>query len=725
MSVKTIPLGDMHSGRQTVLVETENEKYIFKPRDYKTEEAFTHFCSKIAEMGLCAFSRPAAVIEILENGHTQAVEENIITDDKGVSLYYKRAGMLLFFCYLFSSSDMHCENIIASGDMPVVIDLETLLSGRVSRAVKGYNLSRSVMCSHLICNFINAGGRAVDVSGLSGRISELANVPHTKNGRVFLWDRYREFLRGFTDAYNFTLLHKPEISSLINVFSKCKFRQILRPTETYRKISDALKRVGEDKKRDTAYTLLSRAYKRDKDPDRLKAVADLLKFEVDSVIKGEIPLFYTLGDGLDIFAEDMQVLNNYLEMSPVNYAQKRLEELSAADLKRQSKIIELAVSASAPLGEKNNVNINTDTLAAGEISARAVINSAVDMLPSVFCGLFTDRSGNVNFTSAGFSLYDGLVGIMCMLAAVYRKTGREAYQDVLMRCFDSFCAGVLNGGSEILLTDSNASLENGIGGMISGLRHAFELTGDKCFFDAALTLIKRIRLCDTEYSTDYLGGIGALPVVLDKFKDHIDNGIFDRLYAVFDGAQAQNTGVAHGASGILLSFSAINTNILSNTLDKSMLSVVKWENSKYCEETGNWYDLRDATKKGFMSGWCSGAPGIGMARKAVLSQGVSGELKAICEQDIARSIGFLERETPTKRDTLCCGSAARIMAASRLSVRVDGIYNALVLAEQTGRLRVFHCADTNDINVSLMQGLSGVAYALSMYNDRLGGGMLI
>ena len=42
--------------------------------------------------------------------------------------YYVRLGVQLFLAYVLGTKDLHCENIIASGEYPVLIDLEVLLS---------------------------------------------------------------------------------------------------------------------------------------------------------------------------------------------------------------------------------------------------------------------------------------------------------------------------------------------------------------------------------------------------------------------------------------------------------------------------------------------------------------------------------------------------------------------------------------------------------------------
>jgi lantibiotic modifying enzyme len=110
MGIKTTPLGDLHNGRQTCLIQTQTEVYIQKPRSSKNEEAFDLFCRKLTELGVCEFARAPRIIRKGENEHIQSVEKNETTDNIGADLYYKRAGVLLFFAYLLCSNSVLAQH---------------------------------------------------------------------------------------------------------------------------------------------------------------------------------------------------------------------------------------------------------------------------------------------------------------------------------------------------------------------------------------------------------------------------------------------------------------------------------------------------------------------------------------------------------------------------------------------------------------------------------------
>ena len=720
---KVTPLGDLHNGKQTELVQTEKETFIKKPREFKTEVAFSLFCKKLETLGLPCFSRSAKLIEEGDGFHTEAVEKNVLTDDSGIDTYYYRAGVLLCVCYLLGSVDLHCENIIASGDMPVIIDMETLLSGQKRRSSSHYSIADSVLCSHLLCNFTVTSDGAKDVSGFSGVINGLKNIPHTENKKIFPWDKADIILSAFKETYNIIVSNKEAVREALHLFDDCSFRQILRPTQTYNTISEKLSSLSEEKRKQLATELLSYAYKRDVDPERIQKSSLILDEEVRCVVSGEIPLFYTKGNSIDLFLSDKNIFPDFLVASPVDYAIQRLEEFNETDLERQLKIIALAIQASAPLERNKTLHINIGSLTAGEICAKQVTDSAIFSLPSVFCGLEQSKS-SVNFVSSGFSLYSGLCGVMCMYAALYRKTRKNEYYNTLQKCFESFAKIMLSDTPPIKLTDKSSGLGDGITGMVSALLHIHELTALSEFREAAVSLINRISVSEDSYNTDYLNGIGALPVILKRHQIPESDKMCSGFYKEILNTKPFTTGFAHGASGLALSLSALSALGLP-VPDDAISALLSWENSYFTTENGNWQDLRNAPEIGFMSGWCSGAPGIGMARKEMLGLINNINLRSVCEKDIRISAEFIAKETPSKRDSLCCGTASRLMSASRLGIRIDKTFEQLFAAEKENSLRFIHPADTADINISLMQGLSGVAYALAMYGDPSSGGMLL
>ena len=75
-------------------------------------------------------ARPAAGDAVLPRtgyGWTEFIDHSSCVDRQGFPRFFRRAGAWLALFHSFVSVDMHQENIIASGEHPVPIDLEMIL----------------------------------------------------------------------------------------------------------------------------------------------------------------------------------------------------------------------------------------------------------------------------------------------------------------------------------------------------------------------------------------------------------------------------------------------------------------------------------------------------------------------------------------------------------------------------------------------------------------------
>ena len=129
-------LSDPHRGRRSVVALTfaSGRKLVYKPKDMGTEAAYHRLLAWLNERGA---PLPFKVLEVLDrstHGWVEFVEHLPCRDHDEARRYYERAGMLLCLFYVLEGTDCHYENIIASGEYPVLIDTETLMHHR-ARAV--------------------------------------------------------------------------------------------------------------------------------------------------------------------------------------------------------------------------------------------------------------------------------------------------------------------------------------------------------------------------------------------------------------------------------------------------------------------------------------------------------------------------------------------------------------------------------------------------------------
>jgi type 2 lantibiotic biosynthesis protein LanM len=123
-------LSDRHSGGQTVIecVIQTGERIIYKPRGVQAELVFFRFLQWLNSCGLSLNLMDLRVVDRTTHGWVQSVPAAPCRSESEVERFFGRAGMLLAVLHVLAVTDMHCDNLVAFGEHPVVVDLETLLN---------------------------------------------------------------------------------------------------------------------------------------------------------------------------------------------------------------------------------------------------------------------------------------------------------------------------------------------------------------------------------------------------------------------------------------------------------------------------------------------------------------------------------------------------------------------------------------------------------------------
>ena len=122
-------LGDLHNGGHSMhtVVFSDGTRIVYKPKDLRVNVAL---CALVDRLNRAAPPLELRAVRALARdgyGWTEFIEHTPCTDEQGVERYFARAGAWLALSYCLAAGDMHQENIIAAGEHPVLIDVETLL----------------------------------------------------------------------------------------------------------------------------------------------------------------------------------------------------------------------------------------------------------------------------------------------------------------------------------------------------------------------------------------------------------------------------------------------------------------------------------------------------------------------------------------------------------------------------------------------------------------------
>src|SRR5262249_51117927 len=120
--------GDTHRGGQAVHVLTfqSGAKLVYKPRPVAMEQGYYDLVAWLNERG---FAPPMKVIRTPgkgEFGWMQFVAPAPSESETQVQDFFTRMGAHLALAWLLGGTDLHSENVIAHGQHPVPVDLETL-----------------------------------------------------------------------------------------------------------------------------------------------------------------------------------------------------------------------------------------------------------------------------------------------------------------------------------------------------------------------------------------------------------------------------------------------------------------------------------------------------------------------------------------------------------------------------------------------------------------------
>lgn len=719
------PRGDRHGGRQVELVVDGKTAYYRKPRSARTEKALEAFLFSLKQEGFLYVPACERVLaETAAGYHAAVVPHTPAETEADAAAYFRRCGALIFLAYLFGSTDLHEENIIACKDTPVIVDAETLFSAAtVPEQEAQKNLAGSVLRAHLLPNWHVVDGQARLCAGLIADDPKGENMLLLDGQPCYIYDYENEVRAGFCEAYAFALAHRAWFASALDGFAGCECRVLLRPTEVYGRLLRFAQTLPENQRRSALNLLLSAGHEKDMRSDRAAFMEDVTAAEVQALLRGDLPRLTVPFEDRGLWNGDVCVRPDFFARSPAEAVADRLAALCPADLEAQARILSQSIAAVRPLAKKTPVPLCGET--AERTAFRLLESGAVSVLSTRWMQLDCGADGNFYLQSAGYGLYNGSLGILCAYAALYHRTGDADILRALLAHYEPF-AEMLARMRPMNVSDQRASLQSGLGGMLAALLHLYELTEEPRFRADAYSLAALLRPSpDAGCTGDLLGGVAGLALQLPKLPAALAQPLANALLPLLRACRPQLTGAAHGAAGLARALAAAQFSLGSNAADDDILRLLAFEEEHYDAAQQNWRDLRTDDPAAFMRGWCSGAPGIAMSRRRLTELTENPDILACCRRDLARAEEFLTRSPLPKRDCLCCGLSARLTARARLGLPADPAAEGLRERLLTDRLNLLHPFETADRNYGLMQGAAGVIYALATQETELSGGMLL
>ncbi|CAK0779483.1 putative Lantibiotic biosynthesis protein dehydration domain-containing protein [Gammaproteobacteria bacterium] len=349
-------LSDSHEGGRFVisLGFGDERGVVYKPRSLRLEAGFEQLLAWIARQDEQLCLRTPGVIDLGTHGWAERIGHEPCLDAEAVKRYYDRAGMLLCLVHLLEVTDLHWENLIASGEHPMLVDLETLLhprkrlpaeTGSGAEQVAWLRFVHSVRHTGLLPHRDDLGVCFCDSSGLGGvndfdgtmqqsqwreintdRMERaMVQGPLPRHGNRVMLDGVvihpREYVNqvreGFERMYRFVIAHRDALLSPdgpLQPFKDGMARFVFRGTAAYGRVhqhalTPQLLRNGVD--RSLAIEALSRIYLCDEDRP---AIWPLFAAERRAMEQLDVPRFNVSTLSSDLVVDGM-TLTGYFETS--------------------------------------------------------------------------------------------------------------------------------------------------------------------------------------------------------------------------------------------------------------------------------------------------------------------------------------------------------------------------------------------------------------------------
>ena len=266
--------GDTHNHGRAVMVVTFTCGFrtVYKPRSLAIDVHFQALLNWFNGMG---FATPFQTLHVLDretHGWVEFIRHKGCTTEAEMQRFYQRQGAYLALLYAMEATDFHFQNIIAHGEQPILIDLESLFHPQ-RRNFGAHNTTIDDSMRYTVLNIGLLPRRSwakdvedgIDLSGLGAKEGQLTPRPvqywagiGTDELRV---DRKRmamsvglnrpklngkdpdviayhnDVVSGFSSMYQLIMDNRATFLAQLKRFAAAEIRVIVRPTHLYNLIS--------------------------------------------------------------------------------------------------------------------------------------------------------------------------------------------------------------------------------------------------------------------------------------------------------------------------------------------------------------------------------------------------------------------------------------------------------------------------------------------------------
>ncbi|MBN6037605.1 type 2 lanthipeptide synthetase LanM family protein [Amycolatopsis sp. 195334CR] len=371
--------GDLHSGGRSVAVLTfaDGTRLVYKPRPLGLQARFGELLGWFATVLPELAPRGVQVMPRDGYGWAEFVEHAPCATTAEVDRFHRRQGALLALLYVLDATDMHYENLVAAGDQPVLVDVETLFHpGWTPLTTAGPDpalaaLNASVVRTALLPRLLLGEHGSLDVSGVGGQsevdypidvpvwqeagtdrmrlapgrvpVTGARNRPLLRGAAADPLEHREALLAGFRAGYDALAERATELSAEhgpLARFAGEEVRLVVRDTRAYGLLlaeSTHPRHLADGAAREAAFAELAV----DTGHDHLPQLA---AHELAELYTGDIPLFTARVGSREVRTGTGEVLPDLLRRSGLAAVRDKLAQLGAVDQREQEWLVEATLA---------------------------------------------------------------------------------------------------------------------------------------------------------------------------------------------------------------------------------------------------------------------------------------------------------------------------------------------------------------------------------------------
>lgn len=562
--------GDTHKDCKSVATLVfESQKLIYKPRSLFSEKAFqkllSHVNEKMPGLGL----RTIKIYAKPSYGWVEFIDRESCMEPRQVKNYYYQLGVLLGILYSLNGVDFHFENLIASGENPVLIDLETLFhvplnEGDVlgkSGYVKASNfLHSTVLAIGLLPSKISVSNKqeagVFEVGGMAahevqktpfqvtsvenpessqmrlvmkqGEVTPKDNILLLNHEKVHFLDYMDELEKGFAFFYQWLLNHKElYIEKVFALFSDSVNRSVAKPTFFYAQLMNIANHPDFMTRNIHRKIVLSRTFLTSLN----QAIA---REEMKSLALNHIPYFTSEFDSVDLQGTSGETIKQALVKSPQSLFLSKMERLSQHDLDHQlffmrssyfkkNPLLETTFSISDiledGLPDKERWLILAEKIGAFMISKGFFGTNTAGETDAFWLSTDISKMDSEDWTPkvGGLDAYNGNAGIAIFFMNLWKMTNKDKYKNIVKAALAPVKVAVENHSSDI---DPLTGILTGVSSYYYVLFQYAQVFNDE---ETEAFLLKYIENYHTyikkDITYDYISGnVGVLALMIEMFE---------------------------------------------------------------------------------------------------------------------------------------------------------------------------------------------------------------